>query len=242
MKLKFYQLMILLDQSEANYLAICRHFLAVSNTPIISNDPDKMNEAIRNVVLYIILAPHSNEQSDLIHRINEMKCLDKIPEFKELLSLFIQQEMISWQNEIVKQYQSILRNGTKLAPANGVFGSTDVGNKQWENFQTRVGEHNIRMVSKYYSRISLKRLAELLDWPIDKTETFLCQLIVDGTVQNAKIDRLDGEVKFKRVQSPAEVMDDWSYSISHVMSMMNKACHLMTKEEMVHNHLHNIPV
>lgn len=33
-------------------------------------------------MVYIVLAPHNNEQSDLIHRINEDKQLIEVPEYR----------------------------------------------------------------------------------------------------------------------------------------------------------------
>ena len=36
-------------------------------------------------------------------------------------------------------------------------------NKLWEVFQRRVVEHNIRVLAKYYTRISLQRFTQLLD-------------------------------------------------------------------------------
>lgn len=239
MKLKFYQQMILLDQSESNYLAICRHYLAISQIGSVMNFDEKLHEALRNVVLYVILAPYSNEQSDLIHRVHQNKSLEKLPEYKELLSLFIQQELIFWKNDILQQYEPLLRVGTKTSPATDVFNpNNELGVKQWENLQNRVGEHNIRMIAKYYSRITMKRLSELLDWSLEKTETFLCQMIIDRTVEHAKIDRLDGVVCFEPIKSHVDMMDEWSYSVDHVMNKINQVCHLMAKEEMVHKHVH----
>lgn len=46
LKLKYYQLMIQLDQNESNYLAICRHYLAVSKTPMVKSDATKLDEVI----------------------------------------------------------------------------------------------------------------------------------------------------------------------------------------------------
>lgn len=36
--------MIQLDQNDGNYLATCRHYLAVYNTPMVKDDPIKMEE------------------------------------------------------------------------------------------------------------------------------------------------------------------------------------------------------
>ena len=44
LKLKFYQLMIELDQHEGSYLAICKHYLAIYNTEQIQKDKDQMKD------------------------------------------------------------------------------------------------------------------------------------------------------------------------------------------------------
>ena len=37
----------------------------------------------------------------------------------------------------------------------------------------RVVEHNIRIMAKYYARITMKRMAQLLDLIVDESEGFL---------------------------------------------------------------------
>lgn len=39
-------------------------------------------QALKCVVLYLVLAPYGNEQSDLIHRVKEDKCLEQIPKYR----------------------------------------------------------------------------------------------------------------------------------------------------------------
>ena len=43
----------------------------------------------------------------------------------------------------------------------------------WEDLRKRVVEHNIRIMEKYYSRISMKRMSELLDLTPKVTIAFL---------------------------------------------------------------------
>lgn len=52
---------------------------------------------LKCIVLYVLLAPHTNEQWDLLHRIHEGRQLELIPEYNLLLELFINQELISWK-------------------------------------------------------------------------------------------------------------------------------------------------
>lgn len=58
-------------------------------------------------------------------------------------------------------------------------------------------------------------------------------MVVKKTVQ-AKIDRLAGTVSFERPKDPNDVLNDWSYNINLLMTLVNKTTHLITKEEMVH--------
>jgi len=57
--------------------------------------------------------------------------------------------------------------------------------------------------------------------------------VVSKTVE-AKIDRLEGTVSFQRPKEPNDILNDWSHSVNALMGLVNKATHLITKEEMVH--------
>lgn len=67
LKLKYYRLMMEVDQHEGSYLATCKHYRAVLNTPSIMAAPEERQAAAQAVVLYLILAPHDNEQACIIH-------------------------------------------------------------------------------------------------------------------------------------------------------------------------------
>ena len=58
--------------------------------------------------------------------------------------------------------------------------------------RNRVVEHNIRVIALYYTRLTLKRMAELLALSENETEDFLSSMVVKGAVE-AKTDRLEGE-------------------------------------------------
>jgi|EP01043_Picozoa_sp_COSAG02_P011633 hypothetical protein len=51
-----------------------------------------------------------------------------------------------------------------------------------QDVDTRVVEHNIRVVAKCYSKIRSDRLASLLDKSPDETEENLSRLVVDKSV------------------------------------------------------------
>jgi len=238
LKLKYYELMIELDQHEGSYLSICRHFRAIAETESIKEDKEKISEAMKCVVLYLILAPYDSEQSDLIHRIKEDKAkeLDDMTKYSELLTLFTTNELIIWR-DLVTEFESELRNQPPASTAGQIFTTkTDDGGKRWKDLKVRCVEHNIRVMELYYTRVHMSRMSQLLDLTEAETEEFLSNLVVNKTV-TAKIDRLEGIVNFQRTKDPNDVLNDWSYNINKLMSLVGKTTHLIVKEEMVHRAL-----
>lgn len=93
-------------------------------------------------------------------------------------------------------------------------------------------------MAKYYTRVTLQRMAVLLDLSADETEEFLSSLVSSKTV-TAKVDRLNGVVYFQtfKAQDVNAVLNNWSSGISKLMDLVTKTNHLINREEMVHRHL-----
>ena len=103
--------MIDIGLNDKAYLDVCKHYQAVFETPKIKADAAKMTEALKCMIVYVLLSQHDNEQSDLIHRIHLLRELELVPEYKELLELFINQEIIGWKETILTVYEPLLRSG-----------------------------------------------------------------------------------------------------------------------------------
>ena len=229
LKLKYYQLMIEIDLHNSSYLNVCRHYQAVFQTESIKQDPVKRQQTLKNVVLYVILAPYDNEQYDLINRIGLEKGLDEISPYKELLNAFTTPELISW-NYVVSQHEVLLKQGTPQCLPTEVF-QAEPGEKRWKAFKSRIVEHNIRMMAKYYQRIRLERMSQLLDLSTDDAEEVLSYMVVNKTIW-AKVDRLEGIVNFSAQKHPNETLNDWSRNLNKLMTLVGKTNHLINKEEM----------
>uniref|UniRef100_A0A4W3K9G4 26S proteasome non-ATPase regulatory subunit 12 n=1 Tax=Callorhinchus milii TaxID=7868 RepID=A0A4W3K9G4_CALMI len=233
LKLKYYNLMIQVDQHEGSYLSICKHYRAIYDTPCIQADKTKWQQSLKSVALYVILAPYDNEQSDLVHRINADKKFEEIPKYKDLLKLFTTMELMRWSS-LEEDYCKELREELPENASTDVFSNTEEGNKRWKDLKNRVVEHNIRIMAKYYTRITMKRMSELLDLSIDESEEFLSNLVVSKTIF-AKVDRLAGIINFQRPKDPNDILNDWSHKLNSLMALVNKTTHLIAKEEMIHN-------
>ncbi|WKX92895.1 hypothetical protein Q1695_010711 [Nippostrongylus brasiliensis] len=117
-----------------------------------------------------------------------------------------------------------------------IFDGKD-GEKRWKDLHMRVGEHNMRMISKYYTQITFDRLAELLDFPLNDMESFLCNLIVTGAITDAKIHRPSRVVNLRARKANLEQLDQWANNVQKLTETLNKVSHLILKEQMVHRNL-----
>ena len=143
------------------------------------------------------------------------------------MKCFITQELMRWPG-IEDLYGPHLRK-------HPVFKS----DKVWGDLRTRIVEHvclsyvselasshaihsqNVRVVAKYYTRIRLARLTNLLDLSPKETEETLCRLVVSGTVW-ARIDRPAGIVNFRQARTAEDVMNDWSSDMSKLLGLVEK--------------------
>lgn len=69
LKLRYYELIIQLALHEEKYLEACKAYQEVWDTEEVKADPEKEKEAIENIILFIVLAPYDNEQSDMLHKL-----------------------------------------------------------------------------------------------------------------------------------------------------------------------------
>lgn len=103
---------------------------------------------------------------------------------------------------------------------------------RWLDLRKRVIEHNVRVIAKYYTRIQLPRLTQLLDLDEDETESYISSLVTAKTVY-AKIDRPARVVTFAKARDADEVLNEWSGSMRSLLGLLERIDHLITKEEMM---------
>ncbi|CAI2334710.1 unnamed protein product [Caenorhabditis sp. 36 PRJEB53466] len=220
LKLKYYDTMIRIGLHDRNYLDVCRHFREIYETKKIKSDPVKATAALRSAIVYCLLAPHTNEQWDLLNRISIQRELETVPEYKIILDLFINQELISFKATIVAKYENCSDEEHRPSP-----------------ILESLIKHNMRMIAKYYTQITFERLAELLDFPVDEMESFVCNLIVTGQISGAKLHRPSRIVNLRLKKANVEQLDVWSSNVHKLTDTLNKVSHLILKEQMVHKNL-----
>ncbi|KAI9292858.1 hypothetical protein K502DRAFT_343605 [Neoconidiobolus thromboides FSU 785] len=227
LKLRFYKLMIEYSLHEGEYLNICKYYREIYNTKSLDSDEEAKADALSRSLLFCILSPYDHEQSDLLHRILTDKQCEEIASLAtELAKIFTADELMRWP-VIEETY------GPTLVKLEVFKTGTMDGLKRWEDFHARVIEHNIRIISKYYTRVTLERLTQLLDQTIEETEEFLSNLVVKKTIY-ARIDRPAGIVSFVKPRNTVEVLGDWTSDVNSLLNLIEQTTHLISKEEMVH--------
>jgi len=238
MRLEYYKYMIQISLNDSDYLDVCKHYQQIFQTPKIKEDQAKTIDCLKCMVLYVLLAPHTNEQWDLLHRINLLRELELVPEYKALLGIFINQEIIGWKETVLSRYEPILRHGAAGSPEANIFGAGEAGDKMFKRLHECVGEHNVRMVTQYYDQVTFERMAQLLEFPLEEMEKFVCNLIVTGVTPDVKIHRPLRVIKLKARRENIETLDQWGSNVKKLTGILNKVTHLIHKEEMVYKHLH----
>ncbi|CAO3592996.1 unnamed protein product [Absidia cylindrospora] len=227
LKLRFYDLMIQHALHEEQYLNVHKYYKQIYDSESIQQDDSKWKHALERIILFAVLSPYDNEQSDLLHRIYQDQKLADVPVYHAFAKCFISIELMRW-TQIEQTY------GQGLQQIEIFNQATEEGQKRWKELHNRVIEHNIRVIAKYYTRITTKRLTQLLDLSEKDTENFLSKLVVSKTI-HARIDRTAGVISFQVKKDANHVLNEWSSDINSLLNLVEKTCHLISKEEMVHS-------
>jgi 26S proteasome regulatory subunit N5 len=229
LKLRFYEQQITLAKHDGNYLDVCKHYRQVLDTEAVENNPTQLQAVLQRVIYFVLLSPYDNEQSDLLHRINLDSRNSQVPQEAALLKQFTISELMRWPM-VEAQYGDHLC-GTDIFSRDKNAKDANAFSR-YDALRHRVIEHNVRVVAKYYTRITFPRLTELLDLGEDETEKYISDLVTKKTVY-ARIDRPAKVVSFEVKRGPDEVLDEWSGSMKGLLGLLERVGHLIQREEMM---------
>jgi 26S proteasome regulatory subunit N5 len=229
-KLRFYSLMIRIHARNRDYMGICRAYLERYETATCKADEALWSRELRLASLFLILSPRDSMQSDMLHRVRAYKDMSKLDTYGDLLKMFATDELIGWPH-LVERFGAELTSVVSLAAMEAKTEDVD-----WKiALKERCTEHNLRVVSKYYTRIRLHRLAELLDQTEDDTERKLAAMVADKKALWAKIDRPAKIVSFAKPKNADTTLNAWATNVTSLLDIVERTCHLVGREMMVHN-------
>ena len=165
-----------------------------------------------------------------MHRIQQDTRLAQVPEESRLVKLFTIPELMRWP-VIAEQFGPHLCS-TDVFSSKPSQSIEDQPHRRWQDFRKRVIEHNVRVVAKYYTRIQMGRLTELLDLTEEETEKYISELVTLKTIY-AKIDRPARLVNFAKPRDADDVLNEWSSDMKNLLGHLERIDHLITKEEMM---------
>mmetsp|Transcript_10939 Transcript_10939/g.12503 ORF Transcript_10939/g.12503 Transcript_10939/m.12503 type:complete len:478 (-) Transcript_10939:1149-2582(-) len=240
-KITFYGHLIEYYSHEKNPLELARAHLAIYKTPKIKNDDKAWPEHLQSTVIFLCAAAYDNHQIDLVHNLLLDSNLDQMPAYKRVLSHFVTDELAQWplpQHAELVQHPLLQEGEAASKAGKDNMMETDSTNLIWvyNMLRDRVIEHDIRVVSKYYTRIHTERLAEMLQLTEKKTEEYVSNMVTTRTSERltAKIDRPDGIISFEPRKDPDEILTEWTDNISELLSLVEKTTHLIHKENMIY--------
>ena len=151
-----------------------------------------------------------------------------------MLRLFTTHEIMHWPN-FSQNYAPYL-GASDVFRVEGVSSaspaSDEKATKRWDDMRKRVIEHNVRVVAKYYTRIRMPRLCQLLNLSEDETEKYISDLVTAKTIY-AKIDRPARIISFAKPRDADDVLNEWSGNMKSLLGLLERIDHLITKEEMM---------
>ncbi|KAJ9460881.1 26S proteasome non-ATPase regulatory subunit 12 [Diplonema papillatum] len=248
-KMRYYELMIRYYGHFDNYWYLAKCWMELFATALDEETKKQLPDhplvkdpcqALSTVLIYLCLSPNKlptdREQTDaaafspwnketnrleLIKKYSREKLVDDVPDVGKMADYFLQKELVHWP-QFAETYKSV-------HDLHSVFKQEHC----WEHLHNRVTEHNVKVISMHYKRISVSRLSELIDLTPQEAEQAVCRLVIDSDVW-ARVDRIDGIITFAKQKSSNEVVTDMKSSIDHVLSQIASACHLIHKESMLH--------
>lgn len=214
----FYRLMVEYSSRDRDPLAVSQAFFKIFEARPADS------EALEATVIFVILSKYNNEQSDLLARLARLSLKEDQSLLRGLLALFTNREIISRTfpgRSLIEEHSSLLKLGPELAAEYRAM------------LDDRIIEHNLRVISRSYTRVRLARIAELLALGEGVVEERLAEVAADGDFF-VKIHRPAGIVSFDRPREAEEVLSDWGADVKSLLKLLESTAHLIRRENMVH--------
>ena len=190
-------------------------------------DSSIRNNAFQNFILYLLISPYTSEKVDSLNLIEAM--YPRELEANELLAKYVRKfltfELMPLQEDDI----------TKQMAAFEPFQDRTLHSKNHLiELIRQLVQHNLRVIEKYYSKISLARMSQLVGVSVERTENELGDMVVNGRI-GAKINRLAGIVTInKRKLFTNERLNSWNHDLRSTLDKIEQTCHLIDREKVIH--------
>jgi 26S proteasome regulatory subunit N5 len=208
---------------------VCRAYQAIYETAAVAADAAQWQAALKRIALFVSLAPRSPMQQSLLASTQADKRLPELPVHASLLKQLSTHELIAWPALSAALEPELKAEGDTFAG--------EAGAKRRADLALRVQEHNMHVVARYYDRITLARLAQLLDLSVQDAEARLSAMVSAKSLR-AKLDRPAGVITFATAGvagSPDELLNTLAASTEKLLSLVETVSHKIHKDATAHN-------
>lgn len=197
---KYDEYMVSLHMGQKNYTEASRTLLKASTNV----------DAEKNVILSSFVAaisPKGDERDELMRTLITNK--SNAEPVRRVLALFLKDELIQYEAmDVFKKPSGLDFNG------------------YWDDVVESVDSHNLCVVAKFCTIISIKDLASLLQCRADEVIDKVCRVVNDGTLK-CKIDQDRQLIRFHR-----SLEHDWMRDVDSVLESIMEANHMIHNENL----------
>lgn len=191
-------------------------------------DGSLKNSSFQNFVIYMLIAPYDNEKVDMMNLIE--KNYARHLESNDLLARYLHKlltfELMPLNEQEIEHQMAVYQPFQESA--------TENSKNHMKEFVKQLIQHNLRVVSKYYSRIKISTLSRLIGVPDERAEQEIGDMVVNKRIE-AKINRLAWQVTFKKKNNSANAhLGDWNSDVKVLLDKVEQTCHLINREKIVH--------
>ncbi|KAI5181266.1 26S proteasome regulatory subunit N5 [Nematocida sp. AWRm80] len=201
----YYNRMIFIYIGEKDYVRVADIYNQIRKTE--ESQPKVQTDSCVMIILYAILSLHSPEAPALIKSAVESKlCPDSI---RVLGELFISMRLISLENtcpELSDVQASLFKY-------------------HQEEIHQRVIEHNLIVISSYYSCISIDSVAKIFNVSEDTISNKITEMIRNKLIFG-HVDQMSQSVTFNK---PIKELEEWANSIDKCLELIIKITHNICK-------------
>jgi len=187
---------------------------------------EEKRRTFENFTVTLMISPYSNEQVNLLNIVSKTynRELEAIPILEKFVHKFLLSELMPLNEATVKE---------QLGGFEPFQEHIEFNELHLKLIFKQIIQHNLRVIEKYYSRIKLDRLSTLIGVGIDRTEHEIADMVINKRIV-AKINRLDGIVKFHKKEFVNDTLNNWNHDIKSLLTKIDKTSHLINKERIVY--------
>ena len=230
LKLRYYEFLVIHHLHEEEYREVSNCYRHILETPELSSA--RALEALVGTAVFLLLSPLSDAQQKDIETLleKEKRRVDDIPQIRDLAKAFLGSALIRSIDPAVRAVQlafgeSQLHADRGIAP----------GASRLALLQKRIVQFNlVKVLSVFYSRIRLSKLAHIVGLSTDQAEIEITELVSNKALQ-VKVDRPAGIVCFHPRMNPQARLDVWGGNINQALDLVESTSNLIQKEIQLHS-------